>query len=480
MKRKPTFIESISCFIFLAVVVGVGFGYFKIPIQPLLILSAAYAAVIAIRVGLTWSEMEEGIIHRLKTAMPAIFILFAVGIVIGTWIYSGTVPMMIYYGLKIIDPAYFLVTAFIIVAIVSVATGTAWGSTATAGVALMGIATELDIPLAMAAGAVISGGVFGDKLSPLSDTTNLAPLVVDVDLYEHIKHMLWTTFPASIIGMGVWFFVGLSLGESTATTGNVEKMLYELDIIYNWNLFMLLPFAIILWGAFAKKPTVPVMLLSSVIAVFVGMFSNGFTLIDGATSMANGFNISMIQSNGFDTAAFSETVTSLITRGGIFSMTTIVVTIFCGYAFAGIVEVAGCLDTILDSFYSKVKTVWQLVGITILGSAAIVFTAGVASISIIMVGVLLKDVYLKKGLHTKNLSRTLEDAGTMLLPFVPWGVSGIFYLEVLGVGPGEYWMWAIPCYLCIVFAMFYAFTGIGMAKTSVSEKGTVSKEVNSY
>lgn len=473
MERKPTFIESVSCFIFLAVAVGVGFGYFSIPIQPLLILSAAYAAFIAMRVGLTWSEMEEGIIVRLKTAMPAIFILFAVGIIIGTWIYSGTVPMMIYYGLKIIEPSYFLVTAFVIVAIVSVATGTAWGSTATAGVALIGIAAELDIPLAMAAGAIISGGVFGDKLSPLSDTTNLAPLVVGVDLYEHIKHMLYTTIPASIIGMIVWFFAGIKMGGSATSNDSVQKLLTELDSIYNWNIVMLLPFLIILWGAFAKKPTVPVMLLSTVIAVFVGMFSNGFSLIDGAKSMANGFDISMIQAAGFDAMAISDTVITLITRGGIFSMTTIVVTIFCGYAFAGIVEVAGCLDTILDSFYSKVKTVWQLVGITILGSAAIVFTAGVASISIIMVGVLLKDAYVRRGLHPKNLSRTLEDSGTMLLPFVPWGVSGIFYFEVLGVGPGDYWMWAIPCYLCVVFAMFYAFTGIGMEKINNENKEIV-------
>lgn len=470
MKRAPTLFEAISTFVFLTVVVGVGFGIYKIPIQPLLILSAAYAAIIALRVGLSWADMEKGIIERLNTAMPAVFILFSVGIIISTWIYSGTVPMMIYYGLKIIDPTYFLVTAFVIVAIVSVATGTAWGSTATAGVALIGIAVELNIPLGMAAGAIISGGVFGDKLSPLSDTTNLAPLVVGVDLYEHIKHMLYTTVPASIIGLIVWFFVGLRVGASSTSNEGVIALMGQLDTIYNWNLFMLLPFVIILFGAFKKLPTVPMMLLSSIVAVFIGMISNGFSFVDGMKSMANGFNISMITAEGFDPAIISDTVTSLITRGGIFSMTTIVVTIFCGYAFAGIVEASGCLDVILQSFYSKVKTVSQLVAATIVGSAAIVFTAGVASISIIMVGVLMKDAYKQKGLHAKNLARTLEDSGTMLLPFVPWGVSGVFYLEVLGVGPGEYWMWAIPCYLCIVFAMFYAKTGIGMAKIDETVK----------
>jgi NhaC family Na+:H+ antiporter len=206
------------------------------------------------------------------------------------------------------------------------------------------------------------------------------------------------------------------------------------------------------------------MLLSSVVAVFIGMFSNGFSFVDGIQSMVNGFNVSMVHAAGFEASSISETVMKLINRGGIFSMTTIAVTIICGYAFAAIVEVAGCLDVLLNSFFDKVKTVWHLIGVTILGSAAVVFTAGVASISIIMIGTLLKDAYMNMGLHPKNLSRTLEDAGTMLLPFVPWGVSGIFYLEVLGVGPGSFWMWAIPCYLCIVFAMIYGFTGIGIAK----------------
>ncbi len=465
MKRAPTLFESVSCFLFLAVIIGVGFGYFDIPIQPLLLLSAAYAAFIAYRVGLTWEDMEKGITTRLNTAMPAIFIIFAVGVIVGTWIYSGTVPMLIYYGLLIIDPTYFLVTAFIITAVVSVATGTAWGSSATAGVALMGIAIEMNVPLGIAAGAIISGAIFGDKLSPLSDTTNLAALVVQVDLYDHIKHMLWTTIPASLVGLIVWFIVGMNLDTDTASSDNVTGLTSELSSIFNWNIFMLLPFVIILWGAFTRKPIVPIMLLSSVVAVFIGMFSNGFSFVDGFTAMANGFSVDMVNSNN----EFSETVLSLLNRGGIFSMVTIVVTIFCGYAFAGIVEVAGCLDRILESFTNWVQSAWQIVGSTILGSILIVFTAGVASISIIMVGVLMKDAYTKKGMDPLNLSRTLEDSGTMILGFVPWGVSAIYYLEVLGVGVGDYWMWAIPCYLCVVFAMIYAVTGIGIKKLKKAE-----------
>ncbi|MFD2211536.1 Na+/H+ antiporter NhaC [Virgibacillus halophilus] len=465
MKRKPTFLEAFSPFIVLTVVVGIGFAYLEIPIQPLLILSAAYAAIIAVRVGLSWKDMEDGIIERLKTAMPAVFILFAVGVIIGTWVFSGTVPMLIYYGLKIINPTYFLMTAFAIVAVVSVATGTAWGSTATAGVALITIASQLNIPLGIAAGAIISGGVFGDKLSPLSDTTNLAPLVVEIDIYDHIKHMLYTTIPASLVGVMVWGIAGVMVGSgSNPNEGGVKVMLEQLDTIYHWNVFMLLPFIIVLWGAVRKKPTVPIMLFSSLVAVFVGVLSNGFSLVDGMISMANGFDMSMITSPQFNSDNIDNAVSSLINRGGIFSMTTIVVTIFCGYAFAGIVEVSGCLDVLLDKLFGKVKTPVQLIGVTIIASTVIVFTSGVASISIIMVGVLLKDVYKDLGLQAKNLSRTLEDAGTMLLPLVPWGVSGVYYHEVLGVSVGAYWLWSVPCYLCIVFAMIYAKTGFGIAK----------------
>lgn len=470
VKRKPTLFESISCLVFMGLVIGIGFGIFGIGIQILLVISAAYAAFIGWRVGLTWDEMEKGVSVRIGNVMPAVFILFAVGIVIGSWVYAGTVPMLIFYGLKIISPAFFLVTAFIIVAVVSTATGTAWGSTATAGVALMGIAAQLNIPLGMAAGAVIAGGVFGDKLSPLSDTTNLAPLVCEVNLFDHIKHMLYTTIPASLIGVIVYMIVGQQMyGNENADIVAIKTLTGELDAIYNWNVFMCLPFLVIFWGAFYKKPTVPVMLLSSVVALIVGMLSNSFSFTDGLQAMVSGFNVSMVHSANFDVSATSETVIKLLNRGGIFSMTTIAVTIICGYAFAGIVEVAGCLEVILESFYSKVEKVWQLIGVTIAGSVALVFTAGVASISIIMVGTLLKDAYNKMGLDRKNLSRTLEDAGTMILPFVPWGVSGIYYLEVLGVGVGNYWMWAIPCYLCIVFAMIFGFTGYSIAKTDKTD-----------
>lgn len=215
MKRELTLLEALSTIIVMIIIVITDFIVFDIPIQALLILASAYAAFIAKRVGLNWKDLEEGITKWLATAMPAIFIILAVGIIVGTWTYSGTVPALIYYGLEFLNPTFFLVSAFIICAITSVATGTAWGSASTAGIALMAISTNLGLNPGMTAGAIIAGAVFGDKMSPLSDTTNLAALVTKVNVFSHIRAMLWTTIPASLVGIVVWLIAGTQASGNT-------------------------------------------------------------------------------------------------------------------------------------------------------------------------------------------------------------------------------------------------------------------------
>lgn len=290
--------------------------------------------------------------------MPVIYILVAVGIVIGTWMYSGTVPYLIYLGLKLISPQLFLVTAFLITAIVSTATGTAWGSVATAGLALIGIASEMGIPLGMAAGAIISGGVFGDKMSPLSDTTNLAPMICGVDLFDHIRHMFWTTIPASCVGLIVWFIVGQSFHLDAANSASIATLSANLSSIFNWNLLLLLPAVIVIVGAMMRKPTVPLMLLSAVVAIALGMFFHGFSFASGVSSCVGGFKTTMISAAAAQDAIAQENVIKLLSRGGISSMMNIVNTIICAYAFAGVVERIGCLQVILDSVSGKLD--WPL------------------------------------------------------------------------------------------------------------------------
>lgn len=470
MKRKPTLFEALSCFIVMALVIGVGKGIMRLDIQPLLLLAAFYAACLGLRLGYNYQEMEKGVTDNFTASLPVIYILVAVGIVIGTWMYSGTVPYLIYLGLKLISPQLFLVTAFLITAIVSTATGTAWGSVATAGLALIGIATEMGIPLGMAAGAIISGGVFGDKMSPLSDTTNLAPMICGVDLFDHIRHMFWTTIPASCVGLVVWFIVGQSFHLDAANSASIATLSANLSAVFNWNILLLLPAVIVIVGAMMRKPTVPLMLLSSVVAIALGMFFHGFSFAGGVSSCVGGFKTAMVTAAGAQDAIAQANVIKLLNRGGISSMMNIVNTIICAYAFAGVVERIGCLQVILDSVSGKLDCRWKLIGATVLVGVMLTFTTGVASVPIIMIGFLLKEAYTNMGLHGVNLSRTLEDSGTMLLPFVPWGASGIYYMDLLGVSVGQYAIWAIPCYLCVVFAMIWATTGKGIRYLNEADK----------
>lgn len=458
MKRQPSFLEAISTIIVMVIIVTIGFIKFNIPIQVLLLISSAYAALIAWRVGLKWKDLEEGITRRLTTAMPAIFIILAVGIIVGSWMYSGTVPALIYYGLKFLNPHYFLVSAFLISAICSLATGTAWGSASTAGIALISIAHQLNIDMGMAAGAIIAGAVFGDKMSPLSDTTNLAALVTKVNIFSHIRSMMWTTIPASIIGLIVWFFAGLT-SKGSVNTKQINKLLNELDGIYNINIWVWVPLLVIIICLVCNVSTVPSMLASSLSAVIIGTLNNHFNIVDGFKAMFNGFTPAMTGHSNLSTNA-----TSLLEQGGMMSMTEILVTIFCGYAFAGIVEVSGCLDVMLKTVSKGIHSVGTLILITVICCLMLVFAAGVASIVIIMVGVLMKDMFVSRNLDKSNLSRTLEDSSTMVLPLIPWGTSGIYYTQQLGVSVDQFFIWTVPCYLCAVLAIIYGFTGIGIRK----------------
>ena len=458
--RKPTFLESISTIIVMVIVVVIGFIFFNIPIQVLLLISSAYASFIAYRVGLRWEDLEEGISKRLNTAMPAIFIILAVGIIVGSWMFSGTVPALIYYGLKFLNPSYFLVSAFIISAITSVATGTAWGSASTEGIALISISSQLGVAPGMAAGAIIAGAIFGDKMSPLSDTTNLAALVTRVNIFAHIKSMMWTTIPASIIGLIVWFFAGLHSGGN-ANPKQIQMLLSELDKVYNINLIVWIPLIVIVICLLLRVSTVPSMLISSLSALLVGTFNNHFNMINGFKATFEGFSHTMVHQSHL-----SNNVISLIEQGGMMSMTQIIVTIFCGYAFAGIVEKAGCLDVMLETVAKGVKSVGTLILITVVCCLMLVFAAGVASIVIIMVGVLMKEMFEKMDLSRSVLSRTLEDSSTMVLPLIPWGTSGIYYAQQLNVSVGEFFIWTVPCYLCAFIAIIYGFTGIGIKMLS--------------
>lgn len=466
----PTILEALIPVVAMLLVLFIGKGVLGFSTEPLLIIVACVAAFIAWRVGCTWDDMLDEISQKIAKGMPAILILITVGAMVGTWMTSGTIPMMIYYGVQIVSPKWLLVTAFLITCLVSVATGTSWGSVATMGVALMGIASALGVNPAATAGAVIAGSYFGDKISPLSDTTNLAPLAAGSNLYEHIGHMFWTTVPASIVSLVVYAVVGLNANTAAgATSEAVTNMMAQLDQMYDWNILILLPVILVLAGSLLKLPTIPVMILSTVVAGVEGIFMQGISLGNVLTSTVSGFNVTMITRPGFDAANAAFEVTKLLNRGGMNGIMSTTLLVFCAFCFAGIMSRAGCLEVVLKAILSVAKTTGSLILATVISCITMALTTGNSYLSILIPGEMFRDAYKERGLHPKNLSRTLEDAGTVFVPLVPWSAAGAYMSATLGVETLDYLPWAILCYIGFIFAIIYGYTGIGIAKLPKEE-----------
>ena len=474
-KRAPTFGESVFSILSMVVIIAVGYAGFGVRVEMLMIISAIVAALVARRCGYRWADLENGICQKIVQATPAILIMWTIGIVIATFIFSGSIPMIIYYGLKLINPQYMYLCTFIVCCVLSVVTGTSWGSAGTMGVAMMGVAAGLGVPLHITAAAVVSGVIFGDKLSPLSETTNLAPLCAGCNIYDHIASMMWTTIPSSIISAVVFFICGTQI-EVTGTGLPQEAIdtMASLDEIYHWNLLLLLPFLVILVCAFTKQPPVPTMIGASLLAIIIGCAYQGFDVVQGFAASVNGFTTNMI----FD-GEVAPAVSSLLNRGGMKSMVGIVIVIYCGYGYAAIISKAGFLKTALEPVVSRAKNRVTLIGATLITDFIIMACAGSSYPAHIMTAEMYKRAYLEQNLDPRVLSRTLEDVGTMMAPWIPWGTSGAFYIGTLGVGifgMEGFGIWSPNTYLNPVFALIVAAVGIGMYKmTPEKQKEELAK-----
>jgi len=308
--KKPSLTVALIPLIAMALLLGVGYGVYKIAAQVLLVTAAFITGILGLILRFKWKEMEEGIVNSIHKAMPAILIMLCVGILIGSWIACGTIPMVIYYGLKLISPQYFLVTACFVCSITSLTTGTSWGTIGTLGVAFIGIAMGLGIPLGPAAGAIVAGAYFGDKMSPFSDVTNLAPVAAGSNLFDHIKHMLWSATPAWLIGLAIYFFVGLKYSGEKVESETMTLITQTLKDNFRFNILLLLPMAIVFYFAFTKKPTIPGMLLSSFVAGILAIIFQGASVTEVATAM----------NTGYQAQTGVKDVDELISRGGLMSM----------------------------------------------------------------------------------------------------------------------------------------------------------------
>ncbi|MFC2088044.1 Na+/H+ antiporter NhaC [Calditrichota bacterium] len=452
-RQKPSLFISLIPLITMALFLGIGYGVFQIKAEVLLIATAFISGLLGKKLGYSWKEMQEGIVESVTQAMPAMLIVICVGLLIGSWITSGTIPMLIYYGLKIISPAYFLVTACVVCSIVSLLTGTSWGTVGTIGIAFIGIAKGLGIPLAPTAGAIITGAYFGDKISPFSDTTNLAPIAARSNLFDHIRHLLWTTVPAWVIGLIIYFFVGLQYKEQIMPRDQMQLIFGALSNSFDFNLWLLLPLIVILFFAIKKLPTIPGMLIASLIAVGLALLFQKTPFNEVLNAMTTGFKA--------DTGLAE--VDKLLSRGGMMSMMGVTLIAFCAFAFAGIVQKTGMLQVILDRLLKFVHTTGMLIASASISSVIVAFITGSSFLSIIIPGELYAPAFRDRKLAAKNLSRTTEDSGTVVVPLVPWSMAGIFMAGTLGVPTLHYIGWSFMCYIGIIFALIYGFTGFAIA-----------------
>ena len=466
-RKEPSFLLAVTPILVMIVGLAVGVGYMKLKVEPIILIAALVAGGIAWRLGYSWKELQEGVIEKISSSLPALMILWAVGLLIGSWVFSGTIPMIIYYGVDLISPEYLVFTAFIIAAIISTTTGTSWGSAGTVGVAIMGIAQGLDVNLAATAGAVVAGAYFGDKLSPLSDTTNLAPIAAGSELYEHIRHMFYTTIPATIVALAAYLFFGSAAASSGANVSESVLLLQsQLDKIFHWNILLLLPVFLVLAGSVLKWPTIPVMIIASLFSVILGVIIQGFSLKNGFISVMTGFNVTM---SGVE-MEFSKDITKLLNRGGVSSVNSTTILVICAMGFAGIISKTGMLTKVLHTIMAKVKSAAGVIISTIGSCLTVAFVTGSSYLSILIPGEMFKDFYKEKNLAAKNLSRTLEDSGTVIVPLIPWSAAGAYMTATLGVPTVDYLPWAILNYMGVVFAIILALTGIGIAKINKDAK----------
>ncbi|MBR5315496.1 MAG: Na+/H+ antiporter NhaC [Firmicutes bacterium] len=439
-----------------------------------LILSACFAGIVAVANGWKWAYLEQGILASINRSMQAMLILAIVGAMIASWMAAGTIPSMMYYGIKVISPKIFLLTACILCSIVSLATGSSWSTAGSMGVALIGVGTALGFPEIMTAGAVVSGAYFGDKMSPLSDTTNLAPAMAGATLFDHIKHMIYTTGTSMVIALVVYAVMGFKHASANEVDLSVMNEVTEFIAgSSNISLIALIPPVFVIAAVALKLPAIPSLLGG----VFLGvplMFWNK-AAVDAAIGDDLTYNVFCILNNGValgvvpeDASPIIGELAGLLEAGGMQGMFWTISLILCAMCFGGIVDVTGIMGTFAGLLLKIAKGTGGLVLSTELMCIIINATCCDQYLAIVLPGRMFKEAFEDARLAPKNLSRALEDCGTITSNFFPWNTCGATMREFLGVGSG-YIPYAVLNWINPVVSLVFAYTGITMEKMTEEE-----------
>lgn len=430
------------------IVVGIKMGFGA---QMSVFAAAIVSVIAALLMKAKWADIQKAGMENIANYNMAFVILTMVGILIAAWLIGGTLPSLIYYGLELISPRAIVPLAFILCSITSVCTGTSFGCIATMGLALYGIGINLGIPSGVIAGAVVSGAYFGDKMSPMSDTTNLAPAMAETDLYSHIGSMLYTTAPATLVCIVLYYIIGAKYAQDAYDAAAVQLMQETLAANFNIRLVCLVPLIMILVLAILKVPSIMTMGITAVVSVILAMATQGAGLSAIMSAAMNGY----VSNTGV------AMVDTILTRGGIKSMAgTFALLLFAGF-MAGPMSAAGILDAFVAILMKVVKSVRSLVVSTLIFGWGIIVLTGNQMMGIVIPGKAMGKMYDELDVHRKVLSRSLEDSATISAAIVPWSTAAAYIMGVLGVGT-EYIPYALLCYVVPVFSILCAFTGFGI------------------
>jgi NhaC family Na+:H+ antiporter len=401
---------------------------------------------------MSYTEVQNAALNTIKDGMQSVLILLSVGALIGSWIASGTVPTLIYFGLKIISPKLFLLSAVLFCSILSLATGTSYGSAATGGLAMMGIGIGLGVPTGMTAAAVITGAIFGDKMSPFSDTTNLAPAMAGGDLFKHIYSMLYTTLPAYAIACAIFIGLGVKYGTANYDLSVAQSTIEAIENLFNINFVTFLPMLFVIALLLKKAPSIPTLLAGAVFGAIIAIFIQGSTVTEVLKSMASGYRIE----------SSTPLIQKLLNRGGISSMSEIALVMIFAMGLGGMLQKTNILSTILNLFVKKLNSTPKLIAATLLSGYISGAIGCTQAFSHVITGKLFEPIYREKGIVPEVLSRTSEDSGTLCGVLIPWHTNSIFMVGALGVAYSQYAPYMFFNYITPVVSMFLAFTGYGI------------------
>ena len=484
---KPSLLQALIPILFLIGLLAASVAFFGAdsslgPNQVVLMLGAIVAAAVGLRLGFTWKELQDGMVQGVSLAMGAIFILLVVGALIGTWIMAGIVPTMIYYGLQILNPQIFYAACTIICALVAVSTGSSWTTVSTVGIALVGVAGAMGLQLGITAGAIISGAYFGDKLSPLSDTTNLAPAMVGSDLFTHIRHMLWTTVPSILIALICFTLLGL-FGAAPSEGGSLQVMLDALSSSFNLGWHLLLPLAAVLFVIYKKMPAFPALLFGALLGgVFAMIFQQdvvlgyvGDTTLPRWLALIKGFWMAIFGT--FTAATGNAQLDDLLTRGGMASMLNTIWLVISAMMFGAAMEKVGFLAVLAARILGAAKSTGSLIAATLTTSIGMNVIAGDQYIAIVVPGRMFRAEFQKRRLDPKNLSRALEDAGTLTSPLIAWNTCGAFMATTLGVPTFAYMFYAFFNWMNPIISAIYGITGFTIVPLPKDDVASTSPQV---